>query len=108
MKKSLVTLFILAGLVSTPAFAESAGKEITLKGNAQCTKCILKEGTECQSALIVEKEGKKTTYYLRKNDVEAKLHPDVCKEAKAATVTAVCKKEDGKLVLTASKAELTK
>ncbi|MGB8169323.1 MAG: hypothetical protein WCF18_17625 [Chthoniobacteraceae bacterium] len=108
MKKSLLTLLALAGLVSTSIFAASGGKEITLKGTAQCQKCVLKQGTECQTTLQVEKDGKKTTYYLGKNEVADKFHEEVCKAAKEATVTAVCKKEGDKLVLTASKAEVTK
>lgn len=108
MKKPFLILLALAGLVSTSVLAASGGKEITLKGTAQCAKCVLKEGTECQTTLQVEKDGKKTTYYLGKNDVADKFHEAVCKGPKEATVTAVCKKEGDKLVLTASKAETTK
>jgi Family of unknown function (DUF6370) len=108
MKNQLLTLIALLGLVSLPAFAESKGKEITVKGEAQCAKCNLKQGTECQTVIISEKDGKKTTYYLAKNDVSDKFHGEVCKAPHAASVTATCKKEGDKLVLTASKAELTK
>lgn len=108
MKKSILTILALAGLVVSPAFAASGGKEITLKGTAQCAKCVLKEGTECQTTLVTEKDGKKTTYYLAKGEVADKFHEAVCKGAQPATVTAVCKKEGDKLVLTASKAEVTK
>ena len=108
MKNQLLTLIALLGLVSVPAFAESKGKEITVKGEAQCAKCNLKEATECQTVLTVEKNGKKTNYYLAKNDVSEKFHGEVCKGAQPATVTATCKKEGDKLVLTASKAEVTK
>jgi len=108
MKNTLLAITALLGLAVTPVFAASGGKEITLEGTAQCAKCVLKEGTECQTVLTVEKNGKKTTYYLAKNDVSEKFHGDVCKGAQAATVTAVCKKEGDKLVLTASKAEVKK
>lgn len=108
MKKQILTLLTLLGLASLPAFAESKGKEITLSGTAQCAKCNLKEAAECQTVLTVEKNGKKTNYYLAANDVAKKFHDEVCKGAKPASVTATCKKEGDKLVLTASKAEVTK
>lgn len=108
MKKRLLTLLALLGFVSAPAFAESAGKEITVKGEAQCAKCNLKQATECQTVITAEKNGKKTTYYLAKNAVADKFHEEVCKAPKQASVTATCKKEGDKLVLTASKAEVAK
>ena len=108
MKNIILTLIALVGLVLTPAFAESKGKEITLSGKACCAKCCLKTATECETVLAVEKDGKKTTYHLAKNDVSEKFHAEICKGPQAATVTATCKKEGDKLVLTASKAEVTK
>ena len=108
MKQQLLTLVALLGLVSIPAFAESKGKEITVKGEAQCAKCSLKQASECQTVIISEKDGKKTTYYLAKNAVSDKFHDEVCKAPKQAIVTATCKKEGDKLVLTASKAEVAK
>ncbi len=108
MKKQLITLVALLELISIPAFAESKGKEITVTGEAQCAKCNLKQATECQTVIVSEKNGKKTTYYLAKNAISDAFHEEVCKAPKAATVTATCKKEGDKLVLTASKAEVTK
>jgi hypothetical protein len=108
MKNQLLTIIALLGLVSVPSFAESKGKEITVKGEAQCAKCNLKTATECQTVIISEKDGRKTTYHLAANDVAKKFHEEVCKAPKAASVTATCKKEGDRLVLTASKAEVTK
>ena len=108
MKNIILTLATLVGLTLTPAFSESKGKEITLSGKACCAKCCLKTATECETVLAVEKDGKKTNYYLAKNDVSEKFHSEICKAPKAATVTATCKKEGDKLVLTCSKAEVTK
>ncbi len=105
MKKAILAITALLGLAIAPSFAESKGKEITVTGTAQCAKCVLKEGTECQTVVLVEKNGKTTKYYLAANDVAKKFHEEVCKGAKPATVTATCKKEGDKLVLTASKAE---
>jgi len=108
MKNIILTLVALLGLAAAPAFAESKGKEITVSGKACCAKCCLKTATECETVLSVEKDGKKTTYHLAKNDVSEKFHSEICKAPQSATVTATCKKEGDKLVLTCSKAELTK
>jgi hypothetical protein len=56
----------------------------------------------------VEKDGKKTTYYLVQNDVSKEFHGNVCKETKKATATGTCKKVEGKLQFTATKVELAK
>lgn len=109
------TSFILAGAIglfmlalAIPALAEDKGKEITITGDAKCGKCALKETAKCQNVIQVEKDGKKTTYYLVKNDVSDKFHENVCKETKKATATGTCKKVDDKLQFTAAKIELAK
>jgi hypothetical protein len=101
--KKLSLLTAVALLLAMPALAESAGKEITIKGEGQCAKCSLKEGDKCQNVVVTEKNGKKTTYYLADNDVSKNFHAEVCKAPKAVSVTGVCKKVDDKLVVTASK-----
>ena len=76
------TSFILAGAIglfmlalAIPALAEDKDKEITITGDAKCGKCALKETDKCQNVIEVEKDGKKTTYYLSKNDhVPGTLH----------------------------------
>ncbi|MBI3878477.1 MAG: hypothetical protein HY301_00225 [Verrucomicrobia bacterium] len=110
MKKILITLLAILGLVAItlPTSAESKGKEITIKGKACCAKCCLKEAESCQNVLQVEKDGKKTSYYLVQNDVAKEFHKNICKEVKPITVTGTCKKVDGKLEVTASKIELAK
>jgi hypothetical protein len=99
-----IGLFILA--LALPAFAEDKGKEITITGDAKCGKCALKETEKCQSVIQVEKDGKKSTYYLVENDVSKKFHKHVCSETKKATATGTCKKVDGKLQFTATKVVL--
>ena len=109
------TSFILAGAIglfilalAVPAVAEDKGKEITITGDAKCGKCALKETAKCQNVIEVEKDGKKTTYYLVENDVSKAFHENVCKETKKATATGTSKKVDGKLQFTATKLELAK
>jgi hypothetical protein len=101
MKKLLLTG--LAGIVllamATPSFAADKGKdkERTLKGEAVCAKCTLKEGDKCQTVIQVEnKSGKKTSYYLADNDVAKDFHDTICKGPKKVTATGTVKTVDGK------------
>jgi hypothetical protein len=109
------TSFILAGAIglfmlalAIPALAEDKGKEITITGDAKCGKCALKETAKCQNVIEVEKDGKKTTYYIVDNEKSKAFHKNVCQETKKATATGTCKKVDGKLEFTAAKIELAK
>ena len=109
------TSFILAGAISLfilalalPALAEDKDKEITITGDSMCAKCALKETEKCQNVIQVEKDGKKTTYYMVKNEVNDKFHENVCKETKKATATGTSKKVYGKLQFTATKIEIAK
>ena len=90
------------------AFAASGGKEITLTGKGCCAKCCLKVAEECQNVLSVEKDGKKTTYYIVQNDISKAFHENICKKPADIVVTAECAKVGDKLQLTASKIELSK
>jgi hypothetical protein len=107
MKKFLSPITVLALLIglAAPAIADS-GKEITVEGKGCCAKCCLKVATECQDAVTVEKDGKKTTYFLADNDVAKQFHENICKGVKAIAVTGVCQKVGDQLQLTASKIEL--
>ena len=113
------TSFILAGVVglfmlalALPALAQDKekgkDKEITITGEGKCGKCALKETEKCQNVVVVEKEGKKTTYYLVHDDVSKAFHKNVCTETKKVTVTGTNKKVDGKNQFTAKKIELAK
>jgi hypothetical protein len=112
MKKLILTG--VAGLMlfglAIPSFAaeEGSAKEQTVKGEAKCAKCSLKEADKCQTVIQTEKDGKKTTYYLADNDVAKKFHKEVCQESKKVTATGTVKKVDGKEMLTVSKIEAEK
>ena len=99
-----IGLFMLALVL--PAFAEDKDKEITITGEGKCGKCALKETEKCQNVIQVEKDGKKSTYYLVKNEASDKFHKNVCSETKKVTATGTCKKVDGKLQFTATKVAL--
>lgn len=74
--RKLLTLMacgiLFAGLSAIQA--EEAGKKVTIEGDAVCAKCALKEAKECQNAVIVTKDDKKTTYYLEKNEFFKDAH----------------------------------
>ncbi|KAF0177322.1 MAG: Uncharacterized protein FD161_2550 [Limisphaerales bacterium] len=110
MKKFLTTTLAAAVIACALAFnaaAESKGKTITLSGKGCCAKCCLKETETCQNVLTVEKDGKKTKYYLVQNEVSKGFHSQICETVKNITVTATCKKVGDKLELTAEKVEVT-
>lgn len=91
-------------------FAVSAmAEEVTLKGKGVCAKCELKETDKCQNAIVVEKGGKKTTYYLVANDKSKAFHKNVCQgPAEHITATGEISDKDGKKWLTVSKIEVDK
>src|SRR4030095_15852394 len=98
---------VIALTYSLPAFAASDEKEI--KGEAKCAKCMLKEGTECQTVIEeTGKDGKITKYYLADNKVAKDFHENVCTEAKKVKATGTVKEVAGKKELTLSKIELEK
>ncbi|MFA6544556.1 MAG: DUF6370 family protein [Limisphaerales bacterium] len=110
MKKFSLAIATLVAAVALAfnAAAESKGKSITLSGKGCCAKCCLKEAGECQNVLTVEKDGKKTKYYLAQNEVSKGFHSEICKTVKDITVTGTCKKVDGKLEVTPEKIEAKK
>lgn len=113
MKRST---FILTGimtlLVATlvlPAFAaDEKAKEVTITGEAKCTKCALHESKKCQTVIQTDKDGKSVTYYLTQNSTAKDFHENICEESKKVTATGTVEVKDGKEMLTVSKIELAK
>ena len=103
MKKALLTALAVAALVIT-----ARAEDVTVTGEGQCAKCSLKETASCQNAIVVEKDGKKTTYYLAQNDTSKKFHSNVCSEKKKVTAVGTVKEVEGKKELTVSKIEVAK
>ena len=102
----LVCAIALVAL-SSSVIAEEKVTEVKLVGDVACAKCALKESKTCQSVIVVEKEGKKTTYYF---DAAAskKYHSDICQETKPGTVVGTVKKDGDKMVVTVKSLEYTK
>jgi Family of unknown function (DUF6370) len=88
--------------------AADEGKKETIKGDALCAKCALKEAgvKSCQNVVIVTKDDKKTKYYLEKNEFFKDAHQGlgICTATKDAPikvkVTGTVVKKDDKLLLT--------
>ena len=109
MKKSLLIVSLVAGLlIASGSLRASDAKQVTITGDGMCAKCMLHEGTACQTVIKTTENGKAVTYYVAANDVSKAFHQDVCKAAAKVTATGTVELKDGKQVLTASKLELTK
>jgi len=54
--------------------ADEAGKKVTIEGDGVCGKCALKEAPTCVNVVIVNKDGKKTKYFLEKNEFFQEAH----------------------------------
>ncbi len=87
--------------------ADDGGKTITIKGDGLCAKCGLKDkdAKKCRNAVVVTKDGKKTTYYLAgKLSDDAHKSLGFCRASKdepvKVEVTGTCEKQGDKLVLT--------
>jgi len=112
MRKTL-TLLAAGVLCSSLGLlrADDGGKTITIKGDGLCAKCGLKDkdAKKCRNAVVVTKDGKKTTYYLAgklsgnpPDDAHKSL--GFCRASKdepvKVEVTGTCEKQGDKLVLT--------
>ncbi len=83
-------------------------KEVTVKGEAKCAACMLKQGDKCQTVIQSTQKGKTVNYYVVQNDVSKGFTSDVCHKAQKVTATGTVKKEGDKRELTLTKIELAK
>src|SRR5688572_30325991 len=101
-----IHLALIAALFCALAGATHAAEK-TYEGTLVCAKCYLKkpDAKECQDVLLVpSKDGAKTEYYIRKNDVAEKAG-EACTTAAKARVTGTVAEKDGRTWLTPSKIE---
>jgi hypothetical protein len=112
MKKASLLFFAIIGLVllafTTPTYAKSKGKAVTITGEAKCAKCTLHTSDKCQTVIQTEgKNGKTVTYYLTDTDSAKAFHDTVCHGPKKVTATGVVKKSDGKKEFATSEIKAT-
>ena len=99
----LAVAVVFALVAGATAEDKKEGKEVTLKGKISCTKCSLKETEACGNAIVVEKDGKKVTYYFDDKGKAEKYHKNICTGAKNGSVTGVLSEKDGKHYITPNK-----
>ncbi len=110
MKKLSLLIGVIAGLavfalaLPSPAAESGKDKQITIKGEAKCAMCALKETDKCQTVIQTQdKKGKTVTYYLVDNEAAKNFHENVCKGSKKVTATGSVKKVKGKQEFAATK-----
>jgi len=109
MKKILSLFVAIAATAMLTSVARAEDKAVTITGKGVCAKCELKQASACQNAIVVEKDGKSTTYLLEANDVSKAFHKNVCKAPMdKVTATGTVKKDGDKMVLVATKVEAAK
>jgi Family of unknown function (DUF6370) len=107
--RKLMMVAVAGVLMSGLALASADDTKVTIEGEGMCAKCALKETKACQNAVIVTKDGKKTTYYLVHEGVSKKSHGSLgfCMASKddpiKVKVTGTVEEKDGKMVMTAEK-----
>lgn len=106
--RKFLSLMAVAVAFSFLGLAAKAVEEKTIKGEAQCGKCTLKETKDCQAVVKVKDGDKTVNYYIVQNDIAKKSHGKVCPPNSKATfeVKGDVKEEGGKLVMTPTKIEV--
>jgi hypothetical protein len=103
MKRTLVRIAAIVMALGFLSFAQAEEKQVTLKGQLQCSKCSLSAAKECGNALIVKEAGKDITYFLAANDVSKKFDAKTCGGDKIpVSVVGTVAEKDGKKVITAT------
>lgn len=107
--KRLLSTFVVVCVVTglCVAYAQGAEKDVTVKGDLQCAKCVAKDkdAKGCQTVLITKENDKVVTYSVVSNEVTKKYEENCCKKATPVTITGSVKVKDGKNVLTPTKIE---
>jgi hypothetical protein len=100
------TLLIAAIAVLCNLPAQAADK--TIKGDALCAKCELKEAKACQAAIRVKEGNKTVVYYADQNQVAKDFHDKICSATVPVKATGEVKEVDGKKHITLAKIEEVK
>jgi len=99
MKKTLLLSTILSVSMAVVAFAADK-----LEGKATCAKCDLGTADKCRAAVVVKgADGKEVVYLSEPNEQATKLHKEICKGGKPATVEGTVKDSGGTKTITIDK-----
>lgn len=105
MNKALYALAVAVIAVGFVA-ATTADEKKTVEGKMVCTKCKLKETSDCGNAMVVKEKGKDVTYYLKDKGKGESYH--VCSGEKECKATGKIVEKDGKKWVEDSKVEMKK
>lgn len=98
MIRFLTVMLVAVAALAFSASSAVAAEEVTLEGKVLCGKCELKESPKCAVAIVVEKDGKKSTYWFDTASSK-KYHGDVCQTVKPATIKGTVAKEGDKMIV---------
>ena len=90
--KALLAVVAVMGVVMVAQAEDKETKEVTLKGELGCAKCVFKvKGVKvCTNAIKVkDKEGKEVIYIIDDGGKKAKYHGKICTSSKDGSVTGV-------------------
>ena len=103
MKKTILLSTILSAVMALAAFAA----DTKLEGTATCAKCDLGTSDKCRAAVVVKgADGKEVVYLSEANDQAKKLHGEICKSGKSATVEGTVSEKDGAKTIAITKYEI--
>jgi hypothetical protein len=86
----LAVVCALAVVVSVRAAEkEKEEKEVTLKGELACAKCVLKLAKKCTNAITVKEGDKEVVYFLDDNGAKEPYHKPICTDSKKGSVTGI-------------------
>ncbi len=87
--KMFLGLAVVFAVCAWTVAAEKADKEVTLKGEFACGKCVLKICPKCTNAITVKDGDKEVVYLLDDNGNKEKYHKAICTGTKKGSVTGV-------------------
>lgn len=107
MKKLAMTLAVAVACMFLGLSAKATFDK-TIKGEAQCGKCTLKETPGCQAVVKVKEGEKIVTYFVEQNEVAKKTHSKICPKGSKAIfeVHGAVHEKDGKLIMVPTKIEV--
>ena len=82
-------------------------KDVTLKGEVACAKCVLKKSDNCVATVVVKTGDREEIYYFDKESQD-KYGKECCSEKRMARITGTAVEKDGKRWITVTKVEYEK
>lgn len=103
MKKLVFTAFSMLLLVLFANGEDKPSKEVTLKGEINCSKCTLNQTPDCGNAIKVLEKGKEVVYFFKDKGKEEPYHDTVCNGPAKGVVKGIVSEKDGKKFIVPTK-----